>query len=119
MHKVVNGVRVELTPEEVAAFEAEQPSESVRARQLIDSEIAAIEAANPFTHRALREGLYAQAIAAQLFNQMADSVEAEIRSMPGHEAFTIQRMPNIASNFGMVRIKAADDAIRAKRARRP
>jgi len=79
----------------------------------IDDQIAVIEDANPFKHRGLREGLYALPAIADLLNIMAAQIEAEIRTIPGHETFTLQRLPDLKKNGGMKRIKAADDAIRA------
>lgn len=84
----------------------------------IDAQIREIEAANPITHRASREGLYAQALLADMLNETIAQIEAQIRTIQGHEAFTIQRLPDLKKNAGMVRIKTADDAIRVLRAQR-
>lgn len=84
----------------------------------VDGEIVRVEAANPITHRASREGLYAQALLADMINEIIGTIEDQIRSIPGNENFTIQRLPDLKKNAGMVRIKAADDAIRVLRAQR-
>ncbi len=84
----------------------------------IDAQIVGVEAANPITHRASREGLYAQALLADMLNETIAQIEAQIRTIQGHEAFTIQRLPDLKKNAGMVRIKTADDAIRVLRAQR-
>lgn len=94
----------------------------------LDAQIAALEAANPFTHRSLREGLYALAIFAELLidrvariNNAIAAIEERIKSIPGNESFSLERLdtlPELKNNSGMKRIKAADDPIRALRAQR-
>lgn len=84
----------------------------------IDKQVLVVEEINPFKHRGLREGLYALPAVADLLNIMAAQIEAEIRTIPGHETFTLQRLPDLKKNGGMKRIKAADDAIRALLAQR-
>ena len=84
----------------------------------VDAQIVAVEFANPMTHRAQREGLYSIALLADLLNAAVAQIEAEIRTIPGHESFTLSRLPNIKATAGMTRIKGADDQIKALRAQR-
>lgn len=98
----------------VAAFDVEKAEHN----EGVDAEIVAVEAANPITHRASREGLYAIALLADTLNATLEKLEAQIRTVPGHENFTIGRLPDLKKNAGMVRIKAADDAIRELRKKR-
>lgn len=102
------------TQEEIDAADGEKLAHNAG----LDAQIQAVEAANPITHRASREGLYAQALLADMLNETIAQIEAQIRTIPGHEAFTIQRLPDLKKNAGMVRIKTADDAIRVLRAQR-
>jgi len=119
MHKIVNGVRVDLTPEEIAEFEAAEATFAAGAHNAgIDRQIVAVESANPMTHRAQREGLYSIALLADLLNAAISQIEAEIRTIPGHETFQLTRLPDLKQNAGMVRIKTADDAIKILRAQR-
>lgn len=86
--------------------------------EMIDEQVKQTEEQNPFKHRALREGLYALPVLADLMTAVLAQIEAEIRTIPGHETFTLQRLPDLKKNSGMKRIKAADDAIRALLAQR-
>ena len=93
----------------VAAFDLERSEHN----DGIDAQVLGVEEQNPFKHRAMREGLYALPVLADLMNAVLAQLEAEIRTIPGHETFTLQRLPDLKKNSGMKRIKAADDAIRA------
>lgn len=84
----------------------------------IDAEIQRLEQETPHTHRGLREGLYAIVLLADLINERLAAIEANIRTIPGHEAFDAGRLPDLKQNAGAVKIKTVDDAIRALRAQR-
>jgi hypothetical protein len=88
----------------------------------LDEQMAALEQANPFTHRSDREWFLSIFAAINYgiaqTNQRLAAVQAEIRLIPGHENFTITSIQPINANAGVTRVKTIDDAIAALRAQR-
>jgi len=75
MKKTVNGVDVEMTAEEEAAFLADQQANAPTSQDIIKQQIAALELANPITPRAQRElALMVDQIVLQLTGAPVNSV---------------------------------------------